>query len=148
MSDIDARLMNELSGFAAISPATFSAQRVQYHKWVSENTNLLKPQTICNPIGKILVSIGTPAYENYPLRPYDAAALQRLVRLSLEIRRQQIATEGIPDFMKQHPEWSTHPADGTPFSWNPATNELAIHTVATQASARRFLVQVWHRPPG
>jgi hypothetical protein len=146
--NLDARLMNQLAGFAAIDPATFTAQRARYKKWASENADFLKLRTIYNPTGKILVAIGAPAYENYPLRPYDAAALQRLVRLGLEIRRQQIAPSAIPAFMKLHPEWSTHPADGRSFTWNPTTSEVAIHTVAQQASDRRFSVQIWRKPAG
>jgi hypothetical protein len=48
--------------------------------------------------------------------------------------------------MKQHPEWSTHPADGDSFGWNPTTSEIAVHTVAKQASDRRFSVQIWRNP--
>jgi hypothetical protein len=144
----DARLMNELAGFAAIDPTTFAAQRVRYKEWESENTDFVRPGIIYNPIGKILVAIGAPAYTDYPLRPYDAAALQRLVRLSLEIRRKEIAASAIPAFMKQHPEWSTHPADGHSFSWKPTTGEVAVHAVAKQASNRRFSVQIWRNPAG
>jgi hypothetical protein len=144
--NLDARLMNELAGFAAIDPTTFTAQRVRYKKWESENADFVRPGIVYNPIGKILVAIGAPAYTDYPLRPYDAAALQRLVRLSIEIRLRQIATSAIPTFMKQHPEWSTHPADGNSFSWNPSTSEIAVHTVAKQASDRRFSVQIWRNP--
>jgi hypothetical protein len=144
--NLDARLMHELAGFAAIDPTTFTAQRVRYKKWESENADFVTLGIVYNPIGKILVAIGAPAYTDYPLRPYDAAALERLVRLSLEIRLKQIATSAIPAFMKQHPEWSTHPADGDSFSWNPTTSEIAAHTVAKQASDRRFSVQIWRNP--
>jgi hypothetical protein len=138
--------MNQLAGFAAIDRTTFTAQRARYKKWESENADFMKIRTIYNPIGKILVAIAAPAYEEYPLRPYDAAALQRLVRLSLKIRRQQVAPSAIPAFMKLHPELSTHPADGASFSWNPTTNEIAIQTIAKQASDRRFSVQIWRKP--
>ena len=146
--NLDAKLMNELAGFAAIDPSTFTAQRVRYKKWESEYADFLRPGIIYNPIGKILVAMGAPAYSDYSLRPYDAAALERLVRLSLEIRRNQIATSAIPAFMKQHPEWSTHPADGDSFSWDPISSEVAIHPVAKQASDRRFSVQIWRSPAG
>jgi hypothetical protein len=146
--NLDARVMNQLAGFAAIEPTTFLAQRSRYQNWEAETTSLLRLRTIYNPIGKILVGMAAPAYKNYPLRPYDAAALQRLVRLSVEIRRQQIAPSDIPSFMKQHPELSTHPADGSSFSWNPTTSEIAIHTVAQQLSDRRFSVQIWRNPAG
>ena len=145
--NLDAKLMNELAEFCAIEPATFSAQRARYKKWENESSDFLKLRTIYNPMGKVLVAIGAPAYGNYPLRPYDAAALARLVRLSLEIRLQQVAPSGIPEFMKLHPEWSTHPADGHPFTWEPTTGEIAISPIAKQRPDRRFSVQVWREPP-
>lgn len=146
--NLDARVMNQIAGFAAIDPTTFTARRIRYTKWASETADFLRIRSIYNPIGKILVASGAPAYADYPLRPYDAAALQRLVRLSLEIRRQQISPSAIPAFMKVHPEWSTHPADGGSFGWNPTTGDIAIHTVAKQATDRRFSVQIWRNPAG
>jgi hypothetical protein len=108
----------------------------------------MRLQTLYNPIGKTLVAIGAPAYENYLLRPYDAAALQRLVRLSLEIRRQQVAASAIPGFMELHPEWSAHPASGQTFVWDPEAKEIAIRVIAKQPADRRFAVQVWQKPIG
>jgi hypothetical protein len=89
-----------------------------------------------------------PAYNDYLLRPYDAAALQRLVRLSFEIRRQHIAPSAVDAFMKLHPEWATHPADGRSFVWKPTVNEIAIQPVARQPEGRRFSVRVWQRSGG
>jgi len=99
-----------------------------------------------NPIGKYLAALADPAYEDYPPRAWDAAAVQRLVRLSYEIRRQQIAPAAIPAFLEQHPAWSTHPADGRPFLWDARTGELRIQTVGKQPPGRRFSVPVWQAP--
>jgi hypothetical protein len=99
-----------------------------------------------NPGAKVLATSADAAYDEYPPRVWDAAALQRLVRLSYEIRRQRIATTAIPAFLKQHPEWSTHPADGRPFLWDAGTGELRIQTVAKQPPDRRFSVSVWQAP--
>jgi hypothetical protein len=96
-----------------------------------------------NPLGKGLVAISTPVFEDYSLRAWDAAALQRLVRLSFEIRHQRIEPSTIPAFLRQHPEWSTHPADGRPFLWNPAKGELRVQTVGKQQPGRRFSIRVW-----
>jgi hypothetical protein len=144
--NLDAKRMNQIASFATVDPISFAVQRALYGKWESESTSLAKLQTIYNPVGKILIAIGVPAYKHYPLRPYDAAALERLVRLSAAIRRQRIAPSAIPEFMKLHPELSTHPADGGPFSWNAANSEISIHTVAEQAPERRFWVQIWRDP--
>jgi len=78
----------------------------------------------------------------------DAAALQRLVRLSIEIRRQRIAPSEIAGFMKLHPEWATHPADGRSFVWKPSSGEIAIQPVAQQPADRRFSVQIWKGSAG
>jgi hypothetical protein len=145
---IDARLMDDLAGFASLDPATFTAQRVRYRKWEKDRSKFMRLQTLYNPTGKTLVAIGAPAYENYLLRPYDAAALQRLVRLSLEIRRQQVAASAIPGFMELHPEWSAHPASGQTFVWDPEAKEIAIRVIAKQPADRRFAVQVWQKPIG
>lgn len=141
--NLAAGLMNELARCAAPDPSTFATNQARLIKWQEGNANLRSIRTVYNPIGKILIAIAAPAYNNYPLRPYDAAALQRLVRLSWEIRQQQIPPSAVGAFMKRHPEWSTHPADGRPFLWKPATNEIAIQPVAQQPADRRISVQLW-----
>jgi hypothetical protein len=141
--NLDAKVMNELAGLAALDPSTFSMNQARFKKWAEKNLDFKSVRTIYNPIGKMLVAIAAPAYENYPFRPYDAAALQRLVRLSFEIRRQRIVPAAIAGFMKLHPEWSTHPADGRAFVWKQTTGEIAIQPVAQQSSYRRFSVHIW-----
>jgi len=146
--NLDARLMDELAGFAALNPTTFAADQARVRRWERNNADFVSIGTIYNPIGKILVAMGVNAYTNYIFRPYDAAALQRLVRLSFEIRRQRITPAEIPGFMKLHPEWSTHPADGRPFLWNPDIHEIAIQPVAQQQADRRFSIQIWRESAG
>jgi hypothetical protein len=102
-----------------------------------------------NPIGKLLAGIAAPAGVTYPLRAWDAAALQRLVRAGYEIRRQRIAPADIPAFLAQHPEWSTHPGDGRPFVWLPESGEIRIQTIGEQPQGRRFSIRIWQAPlPG
>jgi hypothetical protein len=96
-----------------------------------------------NPGGKVLATIGDASYAEHPPRAWDAAAVQRLVRLGYEIRRQKIAADAIPTFLSEHPEWSTHPADGRPFLWDARTGELRIQTLAKQPPDRRFSAPVW-----
>ena len=146
--NLDAKVMSELGGFAALAPSTFATDQAQLKKWEQKNADFMSIRTIYNPVGKILVAIAAPAYENYIVRPYDAAALQRLVRLSFEIRRQRIASSEIAGFMKLHPEWATHPADGRPFVWKPSSGEIAIQPVAQQPADRRFSVQIWKGSAG
>jgi hypothetical protein len=146
--NLSAQVMNEFAQFPALTPATFAAGQARLTTRLQERTDLASIRTLYNPIGKILVAIAAPAYSNYLLRPYDAGAVQRLVRLSLEIRRQQIVPAAVATFMKRHPEWSTHPADGHTFLWNPSKTEIAIQPVAKQQADRRFSVRIWKQSAG
>lgn len=146
--NLDAKAMTELAGFAALNPSTFPTWQARYQQWEHGFTDFVSVRTVYNPIGKILVAIAAPAYKNYLLRPYDGAALQRLVRLSFEIRRQQVVPSGVEAFMKLHPEWSTHPVDGRPFVWHATVREIAIQPLGQQPADRRFSVQIWTKPEG
>lgn len=98
---------------------------------------------VYNPTGKTLEAIADSGYGGYPLRAWDGAAFQRLVRLSYEIRRQRIDPAGIPAFMKQHPEWSTHPSDGRSFVWDSAAGTIRVQTLGKDTSGRVYFVHVW-----
>jgi hypothetical protein len=80
---------------------------------------------------------------DYPLRAWDVAALQRLVRAGYEIRRRQTPKADIAGFLSQHPEWATHPGDGRPFVWDPDALELRVQTIGEQPAGRRFSIRVW-----
>jgi hypothetical protein len=96
-----------------------------------------------NPIGRLLAGLEAPLGVNYPLRAWDVAALQRLVRAGYEIRRQQLSKADIPAFLERHPEWARHPGDGRPFVWNPATLEIRVQTIGEQPAGRRFSIRIW-----
>ncbi|MDE2137853.1 MAG: hypothetical protein KGJ68_10485 [Gammaproteobacteria bacterium] len=102
---------------------------------------------VYNPIGKLLAGIAAPMGVNYPLRAWDAAALQRLVRAGYEIRRRRTPSADIPAFLAQHPEWATHPGDGRPFVWDPETLEIRVQTIGEQPAGRRFSIRVWQGEP-
>jgi hypothetical protein len=140
--NLNARHMVRLTQLAASDPGTFSAAREEYRGWLRENDIRFSPSAIFNPIGKILVSIAGPQYEGYILRAYDVAAFQRLVYLAYQIRRQGIESRDIPTFLEQHHEWSTHPVNGTPFRWNPQSQELIVDPVGPYSGGRRFSVAV------
>jgi hypothetical protein len=98
---------------------------------------------VYNPTGKLLESVDMTSaaiYYDFALRGYDAAAVQRLARLVYEIRRQHVPAARVAAFIKQHPEWASHPVDGAAFSWNEATHEIAIHSVGTWKDDKRFSV--------
>ena len=96
-----------------------------------------------NPLGKTLAAIALPGYDDYALRAWDGAAFQRLVRLSYEIRRQQIDVNAVPAFMKQHPEWSTHPGDERSFLWDSAAGTIRVQTLGKDKSGRVYFVHAW-----
>ena len=100
-----------------------------------------------NPIGRLLAGIAAPMGVTYPLRAWDAAALQRLVRAGYEIRRQRIAPAEVAAFLARHPEWSTHPGDGRPFLWLPESGEIRVQTIGDQPQGRRFSIRVWQASP-
>lgn len=141
-----ARQMVQLTTLAVSDPHGFSLARDEYRSWLTENESLHSPSVLFNPVGKILVSIAKPTYEDYPLRAYDVAAFQRLVYLAYQIRRQGIELAEIPTFLVQHPEWSTHPVNGTPFRWNAQSQELKVDPVGTYPVNRRFSVAVYQPP--
>ncbi|HEY7996071.1 MAG TPA: hypothetical protein VIE14_04355, partial [Steroidobacteraceae bacterium] len=137
-----ARLESQLSTLAAVEPANSARLR----DWGAGSEAAFAPSWVrfsYNPVGKVHAAIAPPAMRTYPLRAFDGAALQRLVRLGYEIRRQGIADPEIPAFMAQHPEWATHPGDAHPFLWNPPTRVLSLRPLAPQSRERRFAIPVW-----
>jgi hypothetical protein len=118
-----------------------AADPVTYYRTQNESPPALRLGY--NPVGKILAAVAYSSGDNYVLRAWGAAALQRLVRLSYEIRRQGIDAAGIPAFLEQHPEVATHPADRRPFIWDPQRAEIRIQTVAQQQPGRRFSIRIW-----
>ncbi len=129
---------------AAADPVrSFGTQNESVSPSPAEYGGLWNLRLIYNPVGKILAAVANGAYDNYALRAWDGAALQRLVRLGYEIHRQRIQSAGIPAFLQQHPEWSTHPADHRPFVWDPQRAEIRVQTVAKQRAGRRFSIRVW-----
>jgi hypothetical protein len=127
-----------------------AADPARLYRMRSERSLLAEGQSVWtlplsyNPVGKILAAGSEPVYDDYSLRAWDVAALQRLVRVSYEIRSHRIEPAAIAAFLVQHPEWSTHPADGRPFLWDPAKGELRVQTVGQHPPGRRFSVKVWH----
>jgi hypothetical protein len=88
------------------------------------------------------VNLSAAHKNSYSLRAYDVAAYQRLVYLAYQLKRQHIATDDIPAFLKAHPEWSTHPVDGKPFQWNADSGEIAVNTLGDHSPGQRFSVML------
>ena len=98
---------------------------------------------VYNPVGKIIFAISEGASADYGPRAWDGAAFHHLLRLSYEIRRQRTEAGAIPAFLAQHPEWSTHPANGRPFLWDEKAGTLRVQPVAAHPPNRPFFLHVW-----
>ena len=134
--------MTQIIQMADGNPENVIAARDAYAEWAQQHL-AASLHYLYNPIGKTLLDIAGPDYATYVLRAYDAAALQRLLRLSFEIRKQGIATREIPQFIQKHPEWARHPVNDQAFLWNEKTHEIALAPLSNQARDRRFSVPVW-----
>ena len=128
----------QLGILADSDPAHFYRARDAYRLWFEQNEVHLSPPVFYNPIGKILVRIAAPTYDAYPMRVFDVAAFQRLGYLAYQLRQRHIATPDVAAFLREHPEWATHPVDGKAFRWNAETGELAVNTVGKHPEGRRF----------
>ena len=138
--NLNAAQMTQVANLSESDPARFSQSLEAYRGWLKRNETLWSPTILYNPVGKILVWSWATTHEDYPMRAFDVAALQRLVYLAYQLRVQRIDTSDVAAFLLQHPEWSTHPIDAKPFRWSPATGELAVNTAARYRDARRFSV--------
>jgi hypothetical protein len=138
--NLSAAQMLQLAALANSEPAEFSRTRATYHDWLEHNEKLVSPTIVYDPVGKILVATAAATWDDFPLRVYDVAALQRLVYLALQLRIQGIDRSEVASFLTQHPQWSTHPVDGQRFGWNPVSGELAVKTVAAHPRGQRFSV--------
>jgi len=139
--NLNASVMLQLQKMSDVDPKEYFAARDAYRKWAREKFDL-GLHHVYNPIGKSMLAVGADAYEEYPLRAFDAAAFHRLVRLAFEIRSRRIEGNAIPSFMQQHPQWATHPVDGRAFIWDVNKHEVAVHPLANQPKDRRFGVSV------
>jgi hypothetical protein len=139
-----AKAMLQFMTIADGTPATLD-QAFQARSVGSECVADLRIHCVYNPIGKILVGIGLVPYATYPLRVYDAAAMQRLVKLAYEIRVRQISPGEIGIFIGQHPEWATHPVGGRAFEFDATTVRLIMKPMGQQPKDRRFGIPVWRQ---
>ncbi|HEX8757557.1 MAG TPA: hypothetical protein VF745_14565 [Steroidobacteraceae bacterium] len=139
--NLEADLMQRLSALADGSPGNFIERRDAYRKW--ESREFAFRTSWYNPVGRMILANAAGAHEDdYPARVLDIAAFQRLVCLAYQIRRRGLGAEDIPAFMKQHPEWSTHPVDAKPFFWNPANGTLGFQPIGREVRSARFSLKL------
>jgi hypothetical protein len=143
--NLDAKLQTHLQALGNSDPAKFLVALDDHRKWVSDHVDF-GVHYVYNPFGKILMNVATVAYEDYYLRAFDGAAFQRLTRLGFEIRSRKIRDKAIPSFMQQHPEWASHPVDGSLFVWDETKRQITIKTMGKQPEGRRFSIPVWSAP--
>lgn len=144
-ANLHAARLAELMKLAAPDPKNYAALAA-----LDEGTPRRAWRHLYNPIGQMLESMGPPTltWSDYLLRAWDGAAMQRLVRLGFEIRRQNIGPDAIAAFMQAHPELATHPGDGRAFEYDTGRHELRMHPLSRQArdSGRRYAIPLWHGP--
>jgi len=145
--NLQAEAMRQMREMWNAEPAKFFSMKEAYSRWVHKN---LDPgvRYVYNPMGKILVAFGAEAYEGYPLRAYDGLAFQRMARLGYEIRRQRLEDKAIPEFIRQNPQWASHPVDGRPFLWDEKKREITVQTLGQQPKDRRFSIPIWSATAG
>jgi len=132
---------------AAADPAKFYQMNPLAAGWSNELPRVWLLPLSYNPLGKLLAAIVTQPYRYYPPRAWDEEALQRLVRLGYEIRQHRVARADLAAFLRAHPQWSTHPADGRPFLWDAGTGELRVQTLSQHPPGWRFSIRIWQPPP-
>jgi hypothetical protein len=142
-ANLQAQFFTRLIAAAGLPPDQFLPAEAQLQRWSREHTALASIRALYNPLGRTMLDIATPSYGQYVRRSWDVAAFQRLVRLCFEIRRQRIGPDDIPRFMQAHPEWSTHPMDHRPFTWNRTSRTLAVQVLGKHPQSRSFEVPVW-----
>jgi hypothetical protein len=131
----------------ASDPAKFYAAIHSSTVWAGEGGGMWFLPLSYNPLGKVLTAVVTRPYRYYPPRAWDEAALQRLVRVGYEVRSRGVAPADLASFLRTHPQWSTHPADGRPFLWDAGTGELRVQTLSQHPPAWRFSIRIWQPPP-
>jgi hypothetical protein len=99
-----------------------------------------------NPFGAVLVNNSSEPGVGWVRTISDAVAVQRAVRMGIEIRRMHTPPAAVPDLMRQHPEWSMHPGTGKPIDWDQAGGALTIKPAShwSGPERRRFSVPTWH----
>ena len=139
--NLQADWMLQLSALADGNPGSFLERRAAYRKWQAHEFAVRIAWY--NPIGRVLVAIAAEAsYDDYPTRVLDTAAFQRLVFLAYQIRQRGIGSKAVSAFMKQHPQWSTHPIDARPFYWNSANGTLGLQPVGHEERGMRFSLKM------
>ena len=141
--NLEAEFIEKRRELADADPGEFSRAHLAYEAWLEQRISFTSPRTLYNPMGKVLVWIGNSGeYEDYILRAYDIAAMQRLVCLAYQIRRQNVRASAVPIFMSQHTEWATHPVNRVPFRWDGEARTLTALPTGKQPSDRRFSLQL------
>jgi hypothetical protein len=81
-----------LSKLTAIDFYKFQEQNKNYCKFPKEESTKYTKFSLYNPVGKILVSIGLPAYPDYIARVHDLNGVISLVKLQIELKSIDVNT--------------------------------------------------------
>jgi hypothetical protein len=81
-------------------------------------------RSIYNPVGKILLSVSMPAWNDYPLRLHDLDALSRLVALRVELLASAVMPERVAETVASSDRRFHDPYTGKPMRWDAERKRL------------------------
>lgn len=135
--------MAQLQILGDTPPSEFKSKLAQWHAWEAANLEILRPSSLYNPSGKLMVDIGARIYDEYPKRAQDLAAFERAVKLAYEIRIKRIASSEIPAYIHSRPELAVYPATGEEVSWDAMRSQISIRPMVSRSPPRRFTIPIW-----
>ncbi len=84
------------------------------------------PDYVYNPVGKILLEVGNPAFVAYALRLHDLDAYNRLVGLGVELIAADVGVEGIAEAVAKSDARFYDPYTGKPMAWDATARQLSF----------------------
>jgi hypothetical protein len=124
-ANLSAKGFEQLIGLANAAPAEFVARRDRLRSDFAE-PGAIRVDMVYNPIGKLLVEVAQPHYDDYIARVFDLAAYANLVRAQLEIRLAAVPSDRVEAFLSNAAAETKNPYDGKPFTWDVATRTLSF----------------------
>ncbi|HEY5993330.1 MAG TPA: hypothetical protein VIU46_01900 [Gallionellaceae bacterium] len=90
-----------------------------------------------NQAGKAVFLVAMPEYSYYPNRLFDLNALNSLVRVRLELARNNVSPLGVPAYLASADKSLQNPETGKPFEWDSERREVYF-VPAMDWFSRRF----------
>jgi hypothetical protein len=114
--NLSAANFDALIVLADTEPGRFATDRMRLRASMKERGEVGLGH-VYNPVGKILVGIAAPEYDDYIARVFDLAAYVHLVRAQLEMRL-AARQNGVVEYPVSAGRPALNPYDGKPFAWD------------------------------